>query len=433
MNTINKVRVDYGKDGIRVNLDPSWNIDIIKPKKQEALKNPIKKIKKAIKNPINTNSLRNIVENKKDLQKICIVVSDATRPVPSNIILEALIEELNNYGITDNQITILIATGLHRRTREPEKKRILGDKLLSRIEIIDHEATDKNSLVNLGSTSDGIPIYINKHYYNSDLKILTGYVEPHFFFGFSGGRKSIVPGIVGAETIQANHSAKNISSKYARFGIYKQNPMHQNSSEICKIVGVDFIINVCINEYHQITNVIAGEVEKSHETLVEYQLNKVFFQINHLYDIVICGNGGYPLDLNLYQAVKGMAIGEMAVKEGGTIISVNELSDGVGIGQDNFRDLIFSGLKPKELYTMVKNEEILVPDQWEIQILARVLMKADIYVISELPQEELGNIGLKYASSVESAIQKALLQHGKDASILILPNGPQILPKLDKP
>ena len=429
---MSSIKFDYGKDGIELQVNPSWNLTIFRPKSQELIEDTNKSIRDAINNPIGTLPLQDIIKEKGKLKQICIVISDATRPVPSKIILKALIEELNSYGIKDNQILILIATGLHRRSREDELERILGTELKNRLKSIDHVATDNDSLKYFGKASDGIPIYINKHYCESDLKILTGYVEPHFFFGFAGGRKSIAPGIAGAETIQANHSAENIAHPMARFGIDEGNPMHKNSKQISDIIGADFIVNVCINEKHEITQVAAGNIKQVHERLVNYQLNYIFKEIDELYDIVICGNGGYPLDLNLYQAVKSMAIGEIAVKEGGTIISVNELSDGVGIGQENFRDLIFSGENPKTLYEQVLNKEIIIPDQWEIQVLTRIMMKAEIYVISSLKEEDIGNIGLKHADSVEEAIEASLKKHGKGAKILILPNGPQVIPILKK-
>jgi nickel-dependent lactate racemase len=425
-----KIRIDYGEKGIEVSLNPNWNVDIIQPSSQEVLEDPIGSITTFIRNPIGTNSLQDIVANKKEINQACIVTSDATRPVPSHFILEALVDELERYQIKDNKIIVLIATGLHRPSNEDEIKRILGKKLFGRIKTMDHIATDMNSLDYLGKTTDGTPMYLNKLYLESDLKILTGYVEPHFFFGFSGGRKSIVPGIAGEKTIQANHSAEMIDSKYSRFGFYDENLLHQNSIEIGKKVYPDFTINVCINEQHLITKVSAGDLESTHQELVNYQLEKVFQPINTLYDIVVCGNGGYPLDLNLYQAVKSMAIGELSVKQGGTIISVNECRDGIGIGQDKFKELLFSKSSPEELYSKIITKKIIVPDQWEIQVLARILQKAEVYLISELDKRGIGNIGLKYASTIEEAIEYALNKHGSDAKILILPNGPQILPLL---
>ena len=424
------MKFDYGKNGLEIEIDPSWQLTIFHPNEQKIIENPIQAIIESIENPIGCPPLRTIINDKKDIDKVCIVVNDATRPVPSHIILEGLVKKLNDYGINDGKILILIATGLHRRSREDELDRIIGKDLRSRLEVKNHDATDKNTLKYFGQSSDNIPIYINKYYCESDLKILTGYVEPHFFLGFSGGRKSIAPGIAGEETIQGNHSAENIASPFARFGIYKENPMHKNLNEIANLVGADFIINVCINERHEIIKVAAGELEQVHELLVDFQLKSVFREINELFDIVICGNGGYPLDLNLYQAVKSMAIGEMAVKKNGMIISVNELSD--GIGHDNFKELIYSGISPEKIYEQILNKEIIVPDQWEIQILTRVLMKAEIYVISKLKENEIGNIGLKFARNVEEAIKKSLKKYGNDAKILILPNGPQILPILKK-
>jgi len=419
------MKFDYGKNSLEIDIDPSWNVTTLHPKKQEIIKNPVLAIRESIDNPIGCPPLKDIIKDKKKINNVCIVVNDATRPVPSHIILEGLIEKLNEYGVKDNKILILIATGLHRQSREDELDRILGKDIRNRLKVKDHDATDKNSLKYLGMSSDNIPIYINKHYCESDLKILTGYVEPHFFLGFSGGRKSIVPGIAGEETIQANHSAENIASPQARFGIYKENPMHKISIEISKLIGADFIVNVCINESHEITQVASGDLEEVHEQLVNYQLLNVFKEITEPFDIVICGNGGYPLDLNLYQAVKSMAIGEMAVKKNGTIISINELSD--GIGHNNFEELIYSNKSPEKIYEQVLNKEITVPDQWEIQVLTRIMMKAEIYVVSKLNENEIGNIGLKYATNAEEAIKKSLKKYGKNAKILILPNGPQIL------
>ncbi|MFW9822035.1 MAG: nickel-dependent lactate racemase [Candidatus Thorarchaeota archaeon] len=422
------LRLDYGKNGLEISINPLWDITVLQPKPQKSLEFPIEKIRTAIKKPIGGKPLQKIIEPKKNVKRVCVVVSDTTRPVPSHMILEALIQELNEYGIQDNQILILIANGLHRPSRPDEIERIIGKDLYKRLEVKNHIATDEKSLHYFGTTEENIPIYINKNYCTSDIKIITGYVEPHFFFGFAGGRKSIIPGIAGIETIQANHSAEKIASPYSRFGVYHENVLHKNSIEICQKVGIDFAVNVCINKNHEIVQIAAGNYEKVHEFLVEYQYNQIFSEIQEPFDIVVCGNGGYPLDLNLYQAVKSMALGELAVKNDGTIISVNECID--GIGQDKFRELLFSGKAPKELYNSILKKEIVVPDQWEIQILTRILMKAEIFIISRLKENEIGNIGLKYAENVEEAIKESIKKHGSEARILILPNGPQILPFL---
>ncbi|MFW9968831.1 MAG: nickel-dependent lactate racemase [Candidatus Odinarchaeota archaeon] len=420
----------YGKEGIEINLDPQWNTTIFLPLESKPIEDPKREIKSAINKPTGSLPLKDIVKSKINLKQVCIVSSDATRPVPSRLILEVLVDELNKCGILDNQIIILIATGLHRPCYENELIKIVGKNLKKRIRVINHQANDIDSLYHIGYLNNENSLLINKYYFTADLKILTGYVEPHFFFGFSGGRKSIVPGIAGAETIQINHCAKHINSPNARFGIYKENPLHKNAIEISKFLGADLIVNVCINEFHEIVQVAAGDLIKAHERLVDYQKRHIFREIKDPFDIVICGNGGYPLDLNLYQAVKSIAIGEMAVKKGGTIIAVNECIEGIGIGQDKFKELLFSGMAPGLIHKKILNEEIVVSDQWEIQVLARILMKADIFLISKLNENEIGNIGLKYAKTVEEAIKISLKKHGPDATILILPNGPLVLPVL---
>jgi len=425
-----RVHFKYGKNGINFELPDNLNFTILNAPYEEEIINPVEEIKKKILNPIGTLPLKELIQNYPNFHdiSIIIVISDATRPSPSKIMLTALTEILEEIGIKDDQIRILIATGLHRESRKDELERIIGGNFSKRLEIIDHKANDESTLAFVGYSQDRTPIYLNTHYLESDFKILTGYVEPHFFAGFSGGRKSIVPGIAGEKTIMANHSAKNIASPYARFGIFKENPLHINAVEISKRIGADFIVNVCINENHNITQIAAGDFEKAHEALVKYQLKQVFQKINVLYDVVICGNGGFPLDINLYQAVKSMALGEMAVKEGGIIISVNELSDGVG--HDKFKELIFCGRTPKEIYKDIVNEKIKVEDQWQIQILTRILQKADIIIVSKLLEDEIGNIGLIHANSVEESIQMALEKIGPNAKILILPDGPLVLPKL---
>jgi len=424
------MKFDYGKSGIEISLDPNWNTTIFRPLKQDVIEDPINAIRNAIKNPIGTPSLKKIVKSKEAIKSVCIVVSDATRPVPSHLLLKGLLKELSDYRVQKDKILVLIATGLHRASRKDEIERILGENLTSNMKIVNHIARDKSSLAYLGNTINNIPLYINKHYYESDLKILTGCVEPHFFFGFSGGRKSIVPGIASVETILANHSAENIASPNARFGIYENNPMAENSTEFAKLIGVDFVVNVSINEKHEITQVAAGDLERVHKKLVNYQLKHIFKEVQEPFDIVVCGNGGYPLDLNLYQAVKSMAIGEMAVKKNGTIISVNECADGIGGGHDEFKELLFSEMSPSEIYKKILNKEIVVPDQWETQVLTRIMMMAEIYIVSKLKEDEIGNIGLKHAKTVEEAIRKSLNKHGSKAKILFLPNGPQILPIL---
>ncbi|MHA1520972.1 MAG: nickel-dependent lactate racemase [Promethearchaeota archaeon] len=431
-----EIQFKYGKDGLVLSIPDEINVDVRIPPPEPALANPLDEIYQACLKPhMMKKSLLQIfqefqgkIHDSED--HICIVVSDGTRPVPSKLILQAIDKILQESHIPDNRIKILLATGLHRKATPKEMKQLLGIDLLSRFDIINHVASDMDSLTFLGKNSSGSSIYLNSVYLNAKIKIITGYVEPHFFAGFSGGRKSIVPGIAGQETISFNHSAEKINSEFARFGSLKKNPIYLDAQETMKMKGVkpNFVINVCINPSHEITKVAAGAYQ-IHDFLVQYQRNICFFPIRERYDVVVSGNGGYPLDLNLYQAVKSMVIGELGVKPGGTIISINECQDSVG--QSEFEGLLNSGLAPSQITEEILSGEIDSPDQWEIQVLARVLDFAEILVISSIPAEKLGNIGLKNMDSFEAAVEYCLQKHGKNLSMLILPEGPQYLPHLD--
>lgn len=423
-----KVNFSYGNSGIELQLPDDLKIDVQSARPDPALKDPKNALLQAFNKPLMTDSLRKILLNRKK-GKICVVISDSTRPVPSRIIFGALMDIFQQLGIQDSEVQILIGTGLHRKTSSEELKAILGDEILHRFDIINHVATDDSQQEHLGKTSAGNPIYIDKVYLNAAVKIITGYVEPHFFAGFSGGRKAIVPGIAGAQTIQANHSAKNMASDFSRFGILDKNPIYEDGLEIAKLPRVkpDFMINVCINPHHEITKVIAGSLQ-AYKELVKYQQKLCFLEITEPYDVVISGNGGYPLDQNLYQAVKSMAIGELGIKKGGTVIAVNECRDGVG--HEKFRALLNCGRPPQEIYEKILKGEIQTPDQWEIQVLCRVLMKGDVYLISTLNAADLGNIGLKYAESVEKAILECRKKYGSGVRILVLPDGPAIIPQI---
>ncbi|MHA1920466.1 MAG: nickel-dependent lactate racemase [Promethearchaeota archaeon] len=419
-------QIAYGQEKIKFNLSDELNVDIFQSQQRLPIENPKQTIIRSFSNPLLSKPLNEILSKRKD-GYICVVISDSTRPIPNLIILDALMVTFNELNIPDEKVKILIANGMHRKCTPKEIKEMIGKDVLFKYDIINHDANDDQMLEYLGETELKTPIYINRTYLESSIKIITGLVEPHFFAGFSGGRKSIVPGIAGKDTILGNHCATNINSPYTRFGIIKDNPVFSDADEILKMKQVrpDFMINVCINPEHQITKIISGSYRIYNE-LVKYQKKICFRPISELYDVVITGNGGYPLDRNLYQAVKSMAIGEMAVKKGGTIISVNECRD--GIGSSSFEKQINLNIPPDEIQKKILEGKLSEPDQWQTQILARILSKANIYVISSISHEKLGNIGLKYASDIETAISECIKKYGSKMRVLILPDGPEILP-----
>ena len=418
--------VDYGRGTLKVTLEDDWNVEVISPLPEAPVADAKAVLKARLNNPIGTDPLRAMLSSRRPLRNVTIVISDSTRPVPSAALLEALVEELAEAGVDGENVTLLVATGLHRRTRPDEQERMLGPGLNRRLgrRVVDHVATDASQLCHVGDA--GSHLYVNKHYVESDFKILTGCVEPHLFAGFSGGRKSIMPGISGEAAIHTNHSPENLTSPRAHYGLLEGNPVHEGATAVARAAGADFILNVCINSSYQIAEIAAGDLEMAFDHLADYQRRRVFRRLEAPADIVVCGCGRYPLDLNLYQGAKGMALGELAVKDGGTIISVNEHCDGVG--HSHFKEVLHCGKPAAQIHREILEGKARFPDQWQVQILCRVMEKADVHVVSSLPAEELGNIGLKHAATVEEAIRTALDRHGKDARILIFPNGAQVIP-----
>ena len=421
-----KYNIAYGQDIIEFNLPDELEVDYIKAKQESPIENPMQALISSFSNPLLSKPLREILAKRKD-GNVCVVISDSTRKIPSSIILEALMVVFDELNILDDNIKILIANGMHRKCAPNEIKEMVGKEVLFRYDIINHDAKDDQNLEYLGETSLNSPIYLSSTYLEASIKIITGLVEPHFFAGFSGGRKAIIPGIAGKDTILANHSADNIKSPNARFGVLKNNPVYTDADEVLKMKKIrpDFMINVCINQEHQISKLFSGS-HRIYNELVQYQEKICFHPISELYDVVITGNGGYPLDQNLYQAVKSMTIGEMAVKEGGTIISVNECRDGIGL--PSFEKQINLELTPDEIHKSIIEGKLNAADQLQTQILIRILSKADIYVISSLEPEKLGNIGFKFARNIEDAISECLEKYGPKMRILVLPDGPKILP-----
>lgn len=428
-----QIDFQYGKDGRKINIPDDCNADIVEPDELEGFADPETAIYESFSKPMSSQPLRKLLEKKKK-GPIVIVVDDHTRPIPSKHILGGLTRLFDELNIEDADIKILVGTGLHRAPNPDELKRMIGKENVYRYDVLFHDANDTMNLELIGKTSYGNQVYLNSDYVNAGFKIVTGYVEPHFFAGWSGGRKAIVPGIAGKETILYNHSPAHIDSP-AHFGVLDENPVHLDAEEATRVPEAkpDFSIIATINSAHQITSIASGNIFSVHNHLVKQQEKMCFKEVSKKYDAIVCGNGGYPLDLNLYQAVKSMSMGELVGKENAAVISVNECSDSVG--QESFERLINSGKNPAEIFEDAIAGKINVPDVWEIQILARVLMHYNVYVVSSMKKDQLGNIGLKHAESVNDAIRSYAEDLGKDLSeldVLVLPKGPLILPRLAK-
>ncbi|MDU6249740.1 MAG: nickel-dependent lactate racemase, partial [Paeniclostridium sordellii] len=382
-------------------------------------------VKKALENPIESKTLEELVKDKKD---VVIITSDHTRPVPSRITLPIILNKIRNSN-PDIDIKIIISTGCHRPSTREELVYKMGEEIVDKENIIMHFANDEESMVKVGKLPSGGDLIVNKAIMETDLLIAEGFIEPHFFAGFSGGRKSVLPGVASVKTIMYNHCSEFIDSPYARTGNLKNNPIHEDMLQAAKSVNLAFILNVAIDKDKKVIGAFAGNLEKAHEAGCEFvtKLSKVD-SVDA--DIVVSTNGGYPLDQNIYQTVKGMTAAEATCKENGVIIMVSACNDGHG-GQ-SFYDSVASASSPTEILEKVRKipKSETIPDQWEFQILARILEKFTVIMVTDLCDPQMiKNMHMKHASSFEEALQMAFDIKGKDAKVAVIPDGVSVIVK----
>ncbi len=382
-------------------------------------------VRAALDSPIGSPSLEELARGKRTA---LVITSDHTRPVPSRIIMPQILERLRR-GQPDITITILVATGFHRATTRDELVGKLGESIVDSERIVIHNSSDESNLVDAGTLPSGGTLKINHLAMEAELVVAEGFIEPHFFAGFSGGRKSVLPGIVSRETVFANHCAEFIASPYARTGNLENNPIHRDMLFAAETARLAFIVNVIINGEKRIVHAVAGEMHKAHEEGCRW-LNS-YCRLNvPLSDIVITSNGGYPLDQNLYQAVKGMTAGEAACRDGGCIIIAASCCDGVG--GDSFFKNLSEASSPQELTKRI----LAVPrnkteaDQWQFQILARIREKHQVIVVTtHCPHDIIRAVHLTPASTLNEAIAVARQRLGKDAGIAVIPDGVSVVVK----
>jgi len=379
-------------------------------------------IKDALKNPIGSPPLRKLAEGKNN---IVLIASDHTRPVPSKLIIPPMLEEIRK-GNPDADITILIATGCHRLTTMAELEEKFGREIVSREKIIIHDC-DNSKMVNIGKLPSGGDIVINELAVNVDLLLAEGFIEPHFFAGFSGGRKSVFPGVCSRQTVIYNHNADFIADPCARTGILEGNPIHMDMLHAAREAGLAFICNVVINSAKEVIYAVAGDCELAHKEGREFLLSKCRVEPAEA-DIVIATNGGHPLDQNIYQAVKGMTAAEAVVKKDGIIIMLAKSGDGHG-GHEFHKTFKEEKDLNRMLDTFMKTpREATRVDQWQSQIFARVLQHARVIYVSDADDEIVEDLHMIPAASIGDALQKAEEILGNpNAGIAVIPDGVSVI------
>ena len=380
-------------------------------------------VRDALAAPIGTPPLSALAQGK---QNILVITSDHTRSMPSGITMPILLEEIRK-GQPDASITILIATGLHRPTTQEELLDRFGPDIVARERIVVHNTFQPEEMRYVCQLPSGAGLSVNRLALESDLIVSEGFIEPHFFAGFSGSRKSILPGVASRTTVLANHCSEFIASPYSRTGILEGNPIHRDMVWAARKAGLAFICNVVINSEKEPIYAVAGDAEKAHEEGCRFLSSLCRVKAKKA-DIVISTNGGYPLDQNIYQAVKGMTAAEATVNEGGVIIMLAASNDGLG-GDDFYHQMADEKDIHKTMALFLsRGRNETVPDQWQTQIFLRILMKATVVYVSSAPDEIVEDLHMIPAHSLEEALEKARKIIGRaDATITAIPDGVSVI------
>ena len=418
------INLAYGKTGLSVDLSDKYNVDVIEPNWVDGLEDQSYAITEALRNPYKSKSLRELVSN----NQVAIIFSDITRATPYDIIIPAVLNEIPN--IPRKNICFFCANGTHRKATHEELITILGEDIVNNYKIIQNNITNSELFENVGTTKSGNDIFLNKEILEYDIKILTGFIEPHFFAGFSGGGKALVPGMAGLKTIKNNHSIANLSHKRATWGITSGNPIWEEIMEAAEFVPGLFLLNIALNKKKQITGVFAGDLRTAHREGCNLVKNSAMVPVDKLYDIVITSNSGYPLDLNIYQTVKGMSAASQIVKDGGNIIIAAECWDGTPSKSD-YEKILSSVKTIDELMSYTREHESTLKDSWQIFLQVLIQKKADVYLFSDhLDAATVKNALLHPVVNIKSLVDKLVIKTGPKTNICVLPEGPWTIPYL---
>ncbi len=422
-----KVTLSYGLDGLPLEIPKSPGFQgILRPQDVPAVANPDKAILDALRNPFAAKPLSDIAKGR---QSACIVISDITRPVPNRIILPPLLAEIEKAGIKREEITILIATGSHRPNEGDELISLVGEEIAKNYQIINHFSKKKEDMILVGEINDGVAALINRHYIAADLKILTGFIEPHMWAGFSGGRKSILPGIASIETLEYMHGPEMISHPMTVYGALEGNPFHESGITIMTKVGADFVVNVTLNPKKEITRVFAGDPIKAHLEGCRFLAPFCSQKIDAPLDFIVTTNSGAPLDCNLYQSVKGITGAAPVVKKGGEIVIASACSEGAGSAE--YIEILNLVDNPKNFIKRLLDREFFIPDQWCAQETYQIMLDHPIWLYSDgLSLNEIERYHMKPVKSLEKAIAELLQKHGPQARWAVVPDGPLLILQL---
>lgn len=418
-----KIHLQYGKDGLDLNIDAS-HVTVIEPQFVPGLPDERAAFQEAVRRPIESSPLRDQI---KATDKVAVVIPDITRPLPTERILPWVFEELSH--IPAANFVIINGTGSHRVNTPAELAMMCGAEVAAKYQIVNHNSLDPQTLQQAGIGEDGQPIFYNREYCQADKRIVMGFIEPHFMAGFSGGYKGIFPAVADIKSIMRYHDAPTIGHPQSTWGVLEGNPTQAKIRRNGSLLNVDFCINVTQNSQRQITQFFCGHPLQAHLAGCAFSKQTVMIPCEKPFPIVVTTNAGYPLDQNLYQAVKGMSAAAQIVEQDGHILACSKCNDGFPT-HGNFKKLLFESDSPRSLLDRILTPGFSVYDQWEAQLLAIIELKARVGLKSDLPDEEVRKAHLEPVHDIDTHIAKHLQQLGKDARIAILPEGPMGIPYL---
>jgi nickel-dependent lactate racemase len=423
-----KVRLPYGEGALETTIPDGATVLV--PEHVPALSDATAAVRNALAQPIGSAPLAEIARGR---QSAAVVVSDVTRPVPNAVILPPLLETLEAAGVPRDGITIVVGTGLHRVSRDDERERFLGREILSQYRVVDHDARDRSSHAFLLTTPRGTDVWVNREYMEAELRILTGFVEPHLFAGYSGGGKAMLPGICGAESIMANHDARMVGHPKATWCTTAGNPIFEEMRDVALRSESSFMLNVTLDEAKAITGVFAGEMVAAHDAAIAQADRQAVRPIPHAFDVVVVTNMGYPADLVLYQSVKGMSVGAQACAVGGSILLVAECREGVG--GPEYAEMMRSESSPGALLARFDaDDHQTVFDQWQLQVQAMVQAKHDVWLHSSLDEATTAAAHLRYAPDVDATLMQIMAEQratlGREPTVCVMPYGQLTVPRV---
>ncbi len=417
-----QVKLAYGREGLTVNLPDSTSV--LESNFVPGVADETQAIRQALGQPIAAPPL---AEQVKAGDKVVIVHSDITRATPNDRIQPVLLAELEAAGIARQDITLINALGTHRFQTEAELRTMLGTNIVDNYRCLQHDAFDDDNLISLGQTSLGHPVRINRHYLEADVRILTGFIEPHFFAGFSGGPKGVLPSMAGAESVFTNHGQSMIAHHHAAWGITEGNPIWEEMREVALMTNPTMLLNVTLNVNKEITGIFAGDMLAAHALGREFVRQNAMLKVDAPYHVVVTTNSGYPLDQNLYQSVKGMSAASQIICQGGTIIMVVACDDGLP-DHGGYAALLAQAGSPQGVLDMINQPGFSEHDQWQIQIQAIIQLKANVCVYSEgLSDDQIQRALLTPCRNIEQSIAQLQSKHGPEFRICAIPEGPQTI------